>query len=41
MHGGTQLLAPGRTGAKVGFTGEFLVMLDGEAVGDKDSLLVL
>ena len=38
-HDGTQLLTPGHTGAKGGLVGDFLVVLDEGAGGDRDSLL--
>ena len=34
----TQLLAPGRSGGKGGFTGESMAMLNRKTRGDKDSL---
>ena len=34
----TQLLAPGRSGGKGGFTGEFMAMLKKKTRGDQDSL---
>ena len=37
-HGGSQLLAPGPAGAEGGFAGEFMVVLDGRAMGDEDAL---
>ena len=37
-HGGTQLLAPRPAGAEGGFAGEFMVVLDGRAGGDQDTL---
>ena len=37
-HGAIQLLAPGPAGAEGGIGGEFMVVMDGSAVGDKDSL---
>ena len=37
-HGGSQLLAPGPAGAEGGFAGEFMMVLDGRAMGDEDAL---
>ena len=36
MKSNTRLLAPGPTGAKKGFAGQLLVVLDRSSVGDKD-----
>ena len=38
QHSGTKLLAPGPAGAEGGFGGGFMVVLDGSAVGDEDTL---
>ena len=37
-HGGSQLLAPGAAGAEGRFSGEFVVVLDGRAIGDQEAL---
>ena len=37
-HGGSQLLAPGPAGADGGFGGEFMLVLDGRAMGDGEAL---